>query len=191
MPKFNMIKEVLLQDGVMNTQQILAPNPISVEEAESVHTPVYVDKFFTGKTTAEEQRVTGFVWSSGLASRVRLETGGTVLAARVALERGLACSTAGGTHHAFPAHGSGFCLINDLAVAARLSAGRVLVVDLDVHQGDGTAAIFRDDPSVFTLSLHAEKNFPFRKELSDLDVPLPNGMGDAEYLQILQVCKIF
>jgi len=109
------------------------------------------------------------------------------LATQIARERGLACSTGGGTHHAFPDHGSGYCLLNDLAVAARLSKRKVLIVDLDVHQGDGTAVIFKDDPSVFTMSFHAEKNFPFRKQISDLDVPLPSGITDNDYLTILKV----
>lgn len=187
MPKFKMIMDILCSDQVVDRRnQVLEPRQITSEEAASVHTPTYIEKFFTGTTSPVEQRATGFEWSDGLLSRVRLETGGTVLASKVALQRGLACSTGGGTHHAFPDRGAGFCLINDIAIAARLSHRKVLIVDLDVHQGDGTALIFQQDPSVFTFSMHAEKNFPFRKQRSDLDVALASGMGDIEYMKILQ-----
>ncbi|XP_043190996.1 uncharacterized protein SYNPCC7002_A1628-like isoform X2 [Amphibalanus amphitrite] len=172
-------------------QHLLTPEAVSREVACLVHSEEYVDKFFNGHTTSQEQRVTGIPWSPGLVSRVRYETGGTVLAARAALQRGLACSTAGGTHHAFPGHGSGYCFLNDLAVAARLlGAGdnprRVLIVDLDVHQGDGTAAIFAGDERVFTFSVHCEKNFPLRKQRSDLDVGLDMHTADVAYMAALR-----
>lgn len=150
-----------------------------------------MDKFINGKTTEQEQRRTGFSWSSGLVRRCRYETGGTVLAAEIALQRGLACSTAGGTHHAFPDFGSGFCLLNDLAVAAKhvidsSPPKKVLIVDLDVHQGDGTAFIFRQETNIFTFSVHCGKNFPLRKQLSDLDVSVDEGLEDKDYLSIVE-----
>ncbi|XP_047113561.1 uncharacterized protein SYNPCC7002_A1628-like isoform X4 [Schistocerca piceifrons] len=140
MPKFHKVFEILLNDGIISLKkQVINPKQVSSNIACCVHTADYVDKFFNGRTTEEEQRVTGFTWSPGLASRVKYETGGTLLAAALALERGLACSTAGGTHHAFPDRGTGFCLINDLAVTAKWfldqqRIARVLIVDLDVHQ---------------------------------------------------------
>ncbi|XP_033953101.1 uncharacterized protein SYNPCC7002_A1628 isoform X2 [Pseudochaenichthys georgianus] len=143
-------------------------------------------------TEEQEQRRTGFPWSEGIVRRCRYETGGTVLAAEVALQRGLACSTAGGTHHAFPSYGSGYCLLNDLAVAAKYLMGvsshkrKILIVDLDVHQGDGTAFIFKEEPCVFTFSVHCGKNFPLRKQQSDLDISLDDGMEDKEYLSTVE-----
>lgn len=192
MQKFHRVLHFLESDGIIDKKkQVVEPEKISASNAQSVHTAEYVDKFFNGKTTGEEQRVTGFEWTPGLASRVRYETGGTLLAAEIALARGLACSTAGGTHHAFPDHGSGFCLINDLAVTAQtlIDSGkisRVLIVDLDVHQGDGTAFIFKNNDNVYTFSMHCQQNFPFRKQQSDLDVNLNKGDGDLEYMKLLQ-----
>ncbi|XP_045123575.1 uncharacterized protein SYNPCC7002_A1628-like isoform X1 [Portunus trituberculatus] len=191
MMKFHYLYEILLRDGVIKKdKQVILPQKVSRELASAAHSQLYVDKFFDGETSAAEQRVTGFVWTPGLASRVRYETGGTCLAAKLSLECGLACSTGGGTHHAYPDHGSGYCLINDLAVAAYhlLQSGmvdKVLIVDLDVHQGDGTAAIFQDQPDVFTLSFHCQNNFPLRKQKSDLDVGLAVGTNDKEYLNTL------
>jgi acetoin utilization deacetylase AcuC-like enzyme len=127
-----------------------------------------------------------------MAERARRSVGATIAACRTALRTGIAANVAGGTHHAYPDRGAGFCVFNDAAVAARLlqaetrRALRVAIVDLDVHQGNGTAHIFRDDPTVFTLSLHGQKNFPFRKEAGDLDVDLPDGTGDDAYLQALE-----
>uniref|UniRef100_A0A1B6MPN6 Histone deacetylase domain-containing protein n=1 Tax=Graphocephala atropunctata TaxID=36148 RepID=A0A1B6MPN6_9HEMI len=192
MPKFHKVFDFLEKDGIIHRErQLIEPSQIVDDVACNVHTPEYIDKFFNGKTDEVEQRATGFVWTAGLASRVRYETGGTLLAAQLSLERGLACSTAGGTHHAFPDRGAGFCLINDLAIAAQQlintqAVSRVLIVDLDVHQGDGTAFIFRNTEAVFTFSMHCGKNFPFRKQNSDLDVPLEVGIDDNEFLSILQ-----
>ncbi|XP_072171421.1 uncharacterized protein SYNPCC7002_A1628-like [Diadema setosum] len=191
MRKFNKLRDVLLQDGVISLKQISYPLRTTKEELKCVHADDYIDRFFEGTTSEKEQRVTGFKWSKGLVSRCRYETGGTILAAELALDRGLASSTGGGTHHAFPDHGAGFCLINDMATAARVMIQRskvdnVLIVDLDVHQGDGTAVIFKDDPSVFTLSIHCGKNYPVRKQESDCDVAVDVGLGDKEYLKIVQ-----
>ena len=167
-------------------------------ELALVHTPAYIQGIEHGHLEASVYREIGFPWSPAMAARARRSVGATVAAARVALSEGLAGNLAGGTHHAYADKGGGFCVFNDIAVTARLmqaEAGRqrrhsrtpmqVAVVDLDVHQGNGTARIFARDPSVFTLSLHGEKNFPFRKEPSDLDVGLPDGCTDEPYLQAL------
>ncbi|MEP7301053.1 MAG: histone deacetylase [Caldimonas sp.] len=162
------------------------------------HTPAYVEAVGRGGLSAAEQRAIGFPWSEAMVERSRRSVGATIAAARAALDEGIAANLAGGTHHASAARGSGYCVFNDVAVAARLiraEAGRapgaaapprIAVIDLDVHQGDGTASIFAGDPAVFTLSLHGARNFPFRKAASTLDVALPDGCGDAEYLAALE-----
>lgn len=164
-------------------------------ELAMVHTPAYIRGIAEGTLDAAVYREIGFPWSPAMAERARRSVGASVAAARVALREGLAGNLAGGTHHAYADKGGGFCVFNDIAVTARLMQAevgrqrkqpfRVAVVDLDVHQGNGTAHIFANDPSVFTLSLHGEKNFPFRKEPSDLDVGLPDGCTDEPYLQAL------
>jgi acetoin utilization deacetylase AcuC-like enzyme len=157
----------------------------------------YVQAVAGNGLSAAEQRAIGFPWSEAMVERARRSVGATLAAARAALVEGVAANLAGGTHHASAGRGSGYCVFNDVAVAARAvqvdaagaaaggAAPRIVVIDLDVHQGDGTAAIFAGDPGVFTLSLHGEKNFPFRKAASDLDVALPDGCGDADYLAAL------
>lgn len=154
------------------------------------HTPDYIERLVLGRLDAAELRRLGFPWSPAMVERARRSAGATIAAARAALEDGAAANLAGGTHHAHAAHGEGFCCFNDVAVAARLMQAerrvrRVAIVDLDVHQGDGTASILARDPSVFTLSVHGERNFPFRKAESDLDVGLPDGTGDDAYLAAL------
>lgn len=191
MGKFNAVFASLLEDKEIELKkQVLEPAQIDRELVELVHCKDYVNKFYEGKTTRDEQRRTGFTWTHGLKHRVLYECGGTYLAALCALERGLCCSTAGGTHHAGPDYGSGYCLLNDLAVTAagltsRGLVKRVLVLDLDVHQGDGTALIFQHQDSVFTFSIHCQKNFPFRKQASDWDIGLERGVGDQDYLALL------
>ncbi|TKS80782.1 Histone deacetylase 11 [Collichthys lucidus] len=174
MNKFPRVFHFLLQDQVITEKQVWYPEIASKDLLSCAHTEEYLDDFINGNVNEQEQRRTGFSWSEGLVRRCRYETGGTVLAAQVALQRGLACSTAGGTHHAFPSFGSGFCLLNDLAVTAKYLMSsperKVLIVDLDVHQGDGTAFIFKEEPCVFTFSVHCGKNFPLRKQQSDLDI---------------------
>jgi acetoin utilization deacetylase AcuC-like enzyme len=160
------------------------------DEIALVHAPGYVEGLRAGTLPVPAVRKLGFPWSEALVNRSRRSVGGTVAALRWALIHGAAGHMAGGTHHAFADRGEGFCVFNDLAVAIRVArrdfgVGRVAVVDLDVHQGDGTAALFRGDESVFTLSLHGARNYPFRKEQSSLDVPLPDAAGDAEYLEAL------
>ncbi|KAM3874723.1 uncharacterized protein SYNPCC7002_A1628-like [Diretmus argenteus] len=191
MGKFPRVLHFLMKDQIITEKQVWVPQIASHELLSCVHTDEYLHNFTNGKTNESEQRRTGFVWSEGIVRRCRYETGGTVLAADIALQRGLACSTAGGTHHAFPSYGSGFCLLNDLAVAAkhllgRCSRRRVLIVDLDVHQGDGTAFIFKAEPRVFTFSVHCGKNFPLRKQRSDLDISVEDGMEDEEYLSTVE-----
>lgn len=161
------------------------------EELALVHAAEYIAAVQQGTLSAAQQREIGFPWSPSMAERSRRSVGASIAAARAALAEGVAANMAGGTHHAYADKGSGFCVFNDVAVAARLMqaehAGRlpVLVIDLDVHQGNGTAAIFRGDDSVFTFSMHGARNFPFRKEASDLDVELPDGCGDEAYLSAL------
>lgn len=173
--------------------------PASDGELALVHTPAYIHAISNGTLPASAQREIGFPWSPAMAERARRSVGATLQACRSAMAgAGLAANLAGGTHHAYADKGSGFCVFNDFAVAARLMQAeharthrargplRVAIVDLDVHQGNGTARIFANDPSVFTLSLHGAKNFPFRKEPSDLDVELHDGCADAEYLEALE-----
>ena len=173
-------------------------------ELALVHSPGYIAAVTQGTLPTMAQREIGFPWSLAMAERSRRSVGATVAAARTALgfsgtTHGVAANLAGGTHHAYTHKGSGFCVFNDVAVAARLMQAewarqfkntrqplQVAIIDLDVHQGNGTASIFANDVSVFTLSIHGEKNFPFRKEASDLDVELPDGCCDAEYLEALE-----
>ena len=190
MGKFRRLYEILVHDGVATLDQFHCPEPASAELIGLAHAPEYVDSYLAGTIDARAMRRIGFPWSPALVHRTRTALASTLLAAELALEHGLACSTAGGTHHAFHDFGSGYCIFNDLAVTARAlrRAGRVrrvLIVDLDVHQGDGTASILQDDPDLFTFSMHCDANFPFHKQQSDLDVPLPVGMEDDEYLRVL------
>jgi acetoin utilization deacetylase AcuC-like enzyme len=190
MPKFRQLYELLLADGVAHPEQFHAPKLPAQDWIELVHTSEYVQAYCDGTLDAKAQRRIGLPWSSALVNRTCTAVGGTILTAQLALSYGLACNTAGGTHHAFPSYGSGFCIFNDLAIAVRVLQKlnlirKVLIVDLDVHQGDGTAFIFQDDKSVFTFSMHCEVNFPSTKQKSDFDVPLPLGMEDDAYLQTL------
>ena len=174
----------------------LAPAPAATDgELALVHEPGYIEAVAEGWLSEAQQREIGFPWSPRMAARSRLSVGATIAAARSALSEGVAVNLAGGTHHAFADRGSGYCVFNDVAVAARLmqaewhrrhrSLLRVLVVDLDVHQGNGTAALFADDPTVFTFSMHGARNFPARKVAGDLDVELSDGCRDAHYLTAL------
>ncbi|MBW4545549.1 MAG: histone deacetylase [Symplocastrum torsivum CPER-KK1] len=190
MPKFGKLYEMLLSDRVATPEQFHTPNPPPQDWIELVHTPDYIQAYCEGTLDSKAQRRIGLPWSPALVNRTCTAVGGTVLTAQLALKHGLACNTAGGTHHAFPSYGSGFCVFNDLAIASRVLqhlglAQKILILDLDVHQGDGTAFIFQDDNSVFTFSMHCEVNFPSTKQKSDLDVPLPMGMDDEAYLQTL------
>lgn len=190
MAKFRLLYELLLADGITTPDRVFAPDRLPTEWLELVHDPAYIQAYFTGTLDPKIQRRIGLPWSPELVNRTCIALSGSILTAKLAIECGIACNTAGGTHHAFSNLGSGFCIFNDLAVAARVIqnlglAKQILIVDLDVHQGDGTAAIFQRDPSVFTFSMHCGINFPSTKQQSDLDVPLPEGMADCEYLQTL------
>ncbi|RUR75051.1 histone deacetylase [Chlorogloeopsis fritschii PCC 9212] len=190
MPKFRQLYQLLLADGVASPHQFRIPLRPEQELIELIHTPEYVRAYCEGTLDPKAQRRIGLPWSPLLVNRTCVAVGGTILTAQLALSYGLACNTAGGTHHAFPSYGSGFCIFNDLAIASRVLqkfglVQKILIVDLDVHQGDGTAFIFQDDDSVFTFSMHCEVNFPGTKQKSDLDVPLPIGMEDDAYLQTL------
>jgi len=190
MAKFKLLHDLLIADGVTQSQFVHSPEIPAQEVLQLVHDLEYVQAYRDGKLEAKAQRRIGLPWSQGLVNRTFRAVGGTILTARLALEYGIACNTAGGTHHAFPNFGSGFCIFNDLAIAARILqkeglVKKILIVDLDVHQGDGTAFIFEKDTSVFTFSMHCEANFPGTKQKSDLDVPLPVGLDDDGYLQIL------
>lgn len=190
MDKFSRLAALIEREGLAGPAGFHRPEPVDLETLRLVHTEDYVRGVVELSLPAEIVRRIGMPNSESVAARARAATGGTLLTARLALEHGLACNTAGGSHHASAESGAGFCVFNDVAVAARRlqAEGRVrkvLVVDLDVHQGDGTARIFEDDPSVFTFSMHAEKNFPARKAASDLDIDLPDGTGDAAYLATL------
>lgn len=190
MPKFGILRDLLIERGVASPDQFHCPGIASFELIASVHDPAYVRSFFDGTIDRDAVRRIGLPWSNGLVTRTRTAVAGTLLTCELALNHGMACNTAGGTHHAHRHFGSGFCIFNDLAIAAKtlLDQGQIdqaLIIDLDVHHGDGTATIFHDDPRVFTFSMHCDKNFPARKPPSDLDVPLAPGMGEAEYLDTL------
>ncbi len=191
MGKFSRLYHYLIREGIASPEQFWQPERAGREWLTLVHAPDYVSGFYAGSLDDKQFRRIGLPWSPALVERTCTAVGGTILTARLALSHGLACNTCGGTHHAFPDFGSGFCIFNDLAVSARvmLAEGRVrrvLIVDLDVHQGDGTALIFGDEPAVFTFSMHCGDNFPGRKQKSDLDVPLPVGLDDAGYLRVLR-----
>lgn len=188
-----MEKYRLLRESIARSSRVAlaVPDRATSEELLRVHTEDYFVRVRDGALTREEVRRIGFPWMPELVERSRRSVGGTIAAARAAIEDGAAANLAGGTHHAFSDRGEGFCVFNDVAVAARtLQAGGVIrraaVVDLDVHQGNGTAAIFAEDPSVFTASVHGASNYPFHKEESDLDLPLPDGCGDDDFLAAVE-----
>ncbi len=201
MAKYRLLREAT--EATLPAVRVTEAPPASDGELALAHEPAWIGAVAAGTLSAAQQREIGFPWSERMVERSRRSVGATIAAARAALlhGEGVAANLAGGTHHAYAHKGSGYCVFNDVAVAARLMQAewhrhgrrnadgrrllRVIVIDLDVHQGNGTAAIFRDDPGVFTLSLHGARNFPFRKEASDLDVELPDGCGDDDYLAAL------
>jgi acetoin utilization deacetylase AcuC-like enzyme len=187
MAKYPLLYERLRRDGLVRDGSLIEPAEADLDELRLVHTDEYLERLAAGTLDAAAVRKLGVPWSAALWRRSRLAARGTLEAARAALEDGLAGNLAGGTHHAFPGHGEGFCVLNDVAVAIRVlqRAGRIrraLVVDLDVHQGNGTAAIFEGDADVFTFSMHGERNYPTRKMRSTLDAGLADGVGDDEYV---------
>ncbi len=190
MSKYPLLKCQLVAEGLLLSAEILVPMPIAIETMRLVHAPEYLAKMAVGALSQAERRRLGLPWSEALWLRSRLASAGTLIAARAALEDGLAGNLAGGTHHAFADHGEGFCVLNDVAIAimqlrAEGAIERAVVIDLDVHQGNGTAAIFESTNEVFTFSMHGEKNYPTTKMRSSLDVGLADGIGDAEYLATL------
>jgi acetoin utilization deacetylase AcuC-like enzyme len=190
MPKYRLLRDRLLGEGTLREDDFTASHPVDLDALLLVHDRAYVEAVVAGGLGEAEVRRLGFPWSEQLVLRSRASVAGTVAAARDALCNGIAGNLAGGTHHAFADHGEGYCVFNDHAVAFRLlqlegRVDRAVIVDLDVHQGNGTAAIFAADESVFTFSMHGARNFPFRKQHSSLDVELDDGCEDAEYLALL------
>ena len=191
MAKYPLLFQRLRGAGWLQDAQVLEPDEVAPDDLRLVHTDGYLQQLADGTLEAAAERRIGVPWSQALWRRSRLAAQGTLLAARAALEDGIAANLAGGTHHAFAGHGEGFCVLNDVAVAIRVlqrdgRVRRALVVDLDVHQGNGTAAIFEGDADVFTFSMHGERNYPARKMRSTLDVGLADGVGDDEYLSLLR-----
>jgi acetoin utilization deacetylase AcuC-like enzyme len=188
--KYRLVRKALLDNGIATETDFLLPEPASWGEVEAVHSREYVRKLRTGTLSIAEQMTLELPFTPPLLRASLLCCGGTTLTAREALRQGAAVHLGGGFHHAFRDHGEGFCLLNDVAVAAAAlleekEVSRCAVVDLDVHQGNGTAALFRDDPRVFTLSMHQERNYPVPKPPSDLDLGLEDGTGDEVYLRLL------
>jgi acetoin utilization deacetylase AcuC-like enzyme len=186
--KYRLLRDLLAIDGNF----VFEPAPLSDREViELVHDSAYVSAFLQGALSPQAIRRIGFPWSEGLVKRTLASVGGTLAATREALKTGWGGNLAGGTHHAFRGEGSGFCVFNDIAIAVQWlrstgQAERIAIVDLDVHQGDGTAQIFQDEPNVLTLSMHCEVNFPFRKQQSKIDIAFAEGVEDEEYLRALQ-----
>ncbi|MDD7911133.1 histone deacetylase [Pseudovibrio exalbescens] len=190
MLKFKGVADTLLADGIVLPGGFVEPAPATREQLIGAHDETYVDQVLSATVPDKVAREIGFPMTHSVGFRGQCATGGSIETGRLALRHGIACNTAGGSHHARRLHGAGFCVFNDVAVAVRALQAeglirRALVVDLDVHQGDGTAEIFREDPSVFTFSMHSEKNYPVRKVPSDLDIPLPDNMEDGPYLEAL------
>ena len=188
--KYALLRDRVIEEGIVEAEQLHDPAPVSRDDLLLVHTADYVDRFTTGRLSVDEERRLGFPWSPALVERSYRAAGGTLEAAAYAVGHGIAMNLAGGTHHAFPSHGEGFCVFNDTAIAIRAlqrdgRIRRALVVDLDVHQGNGTHAIFAGDESVFTFSMHGGKNYPFHKVAGCLDIELNDGTNDDEYLDRL------
>ena len=189
--KYRLIYEALLREAVASQDDFLSPEPATDDDLLRVHTPEWVRKLKTGELSLQELMQMEIPWSREMVEAVWLAAGGAILAGRQALTDGFSANLAGGLHHAHPGHGEGFCAIHDVAVAIRRlqadgAARKVMVVDTDVHHGNGTAAIFAGDPSVFTLSIHQENNYPSFKPPSDIDIHLADGTGDDDYLAILE-----
>lgn len=190
MAKFGKVYEWLVRDGVATLDQFHLPQPAALDVVTLAHDPAYAQAYVTGALDARTMRRIGFPWSAQLVRRTLTALGSTLLTAELALQHGIACSTAGGTHHAHYDFGSGYCIFNDLAVTARALKARglvrrLLIIDLDVHQGDGTASILQADADLVTFSVHCDANFPFHKQHSDYDVGLPAGADDDAYLDTL------
>ena len=191
MAKYHLLRERILSEGILRPDDLRLPEPATDAQLLRAHDAEYIEKVKNGGLSAKEIRRIGFPWTPQMVERSRRSVGATIAASRSALSEGVSVNLAGGTHHAFRDHGEGYCVFNDAAVAARAMQDegrvrRVVILDCDVHQGNGTAAILAGDASVFTFSVHGAKNFPFHKEISDLDLELPDGTGDALYLQYVE-----
>lgn len=189
--KYALLHEAIVEADLIPPNDLIAPPLATDEQILRVHDVVYLDKLKTGNLTPQEARRIGFPWSSELVKRARCSVGATIATCRAALQDGLAVNLAGGTHHAFHDHGQGYCLFNDsmiaiLAMQAQGHIQRAVIIDCDVHQGNGTAALAADNPTIFTFSIHSENNFPLYKEQSDLDIGLPDGVSDEAYLEALE-----
>jgi acetoin utilization deacetylase AcuC-like enzyme len=189
--KYGLLRQKLVDSGLIPPEALLVPAAAGDHELVLVHHQDYLEKVNSGSLTEREIRRIGFPWSPQMVERSRRSVGATIAACRSALRYGVSANLAGGTHHAYPDHGEGFCVFNDVAVAARVMQAekrvtKVLILDCDVHQGNGTAAIFENDSTVFTFDIHGQKNFPFHKEINNLDIALPDGTGDEEYLAALE-----
>lgn len=191
MEKYDLLPEQLLYEGTLTKEHFFKPDPLTETDVLRIHTREYLRKLQEGQLTRKEERTTGFPWSKRLIDRGFVISGGTLQGALFALEYGCSMNIAGGTHHAYADRGEGFCLLNDIAIASAylLEKGlvkQILVVDLDVHQGNGTAKLFENEPRVFTFSMHGANNYPLKKEQSDLDVGLLDGTRDSLYLSLLR-----
>jgi acetoin utilization deacetylase AcuC-like enzyme len=186
-----LLRAQVMAAGLVALEDLIVPEAATDEQILRAHDAAYLQKVKSGQLSPQEIRRIGFPWSPELVERSLRSVGGTISACRAALQEGISVSLAGGTHHAFCDHGAGYCVLNDCAIAARAmqvenGVRHVVILDCDAHQGDGTAAIFADDPTVFTFSIHGAKNFPFHKEQSDLDIALEDGTGDVAYLEALR-----
>jgi acetoin utilization deacetylase AcuC-like enzyme len=188
--KYQLLRMMILERGVIPSGNLIIPRTTTDEEIKLVHTTEYLDKINQGFLSDKEIRRLGLPWSPQLVQRAKRSTGGTIQACQTALTNGIGINLSGGTHHAFADHAEGYCLLNDVAIAVRVLQvegliNRAVIIDCDVHQGNGTACIFTDDPRVFTFSIHGEKNFPLKKEISNLDIALEDNTEDDKYLDYL------
>jgi acetoin utilization deacetylase AcuC-like enzyme len=189
--KYWLLRRRVVEAGLLSPENLRPAPPAPMTALRMVHDEGYIQRLLRGELRPQEERRIGLPWSPELIQRARSSVGGTTAACRAALADGVGANLSGGTHHAHADHGAGFCIFNDVAVGARMMQSEgpglgVLVIDCDVHQGDGTAAIFAADPSVYTFSIHGADNFPYRKENSDLDIALPDGTGDNAYIEALK-----
>ena len=189
--KYYQLRRRILDRQVSQPADLKIPRAATYEEIMRAHDQVYIHRLQNGELSAKEIRRVGLPWSPEIVRRAKYSAGATIAACRVALEEGIAVNLGGGTHHAFSDHGQGYCWLNDSVIAARAIqaeglAGNILIIDCDVHQGNGTAAIVQNDPTIFTFSIHGKNNFPYHKEISDLDVELADGTDDAAYLNALE-----
>ena len=191
MAKFGLLAETLRAQGILTDRNEHTPAPLSLKVLMAAHDKEYVQRFIRGELSKQEEKDIGLPWSEWLVERTLRAVSGTILTSELALQFGLACHLAGGTHHAHPTHGSGFCIFNDLAVAAlaMIESGRakkILILDCDVHQGDGTIAFFKDRHDIVPVSWHCEENYPSIKQIDGINIAIPKGANDEEYLSILK-----